>query len=773
MSIMAKDKKALLLITSFIFLIFIRNIAFWSKEQTFIFGDTSIYALYLAALSENLTTILSAKQSLLLWNPNYLSVGIPTLSALDMGFLYPPNLGLVVITRLLGNSLLIFPFFTLLTFLHLGFGGFFIYKILNIHWKLDRFSSLIGGLLWLFTGYNLEFIAASSILFASSYLPACFYANIKYKETNEMKYFFLFFLLLAGSFLVGYPIPSLIILLVCITYNLLNNVGYDLKKVFLKIMKEQLKGLFLITVPIISPLYLTSFYNFSRTIRGNIIDLHGFLSNSVQISNLTESIIPLNTPFNRTSTTNLVYLYVSIVAILILLQAKERAAVFKDRRNISIVVFGIIGGILALGGITSIPTLIYLTTPIISFFRRLSVFSLIPSFAFCLLVPQYIKSALDQKVLSRPLVAGLKIMVGLLLAIQVAKVLYKGDVNPLDYNSLLQSLGFIAIVCTITTTAIVSFRYDSKIARGLLILALLIEAGTVIASKAYINSKTNPARVFAPNDLTRYIQKIIKPGERVDMLETQHNYSTDYLKIEQTAGYLALASEYGVRVNEALTYKGKDYNPKNLRDILGVKYIVKKGDTDNPDLKKVVEIPQKPQNPNFYSFNYTSLSWEVDPENTHYSIYENPTALPRLYLASGIITITEQNKYLIGYFEKLESPKTVIINESDIEKHEISEEGVVEIQEYKRNYIKASVKSSDPTFLANSTGFYPGWSVRINGKEKEPIQTNWFMMGVYVPKGDSVVEFYYTPHGINWGLLYISFASMYWLIKRRSLQKIW
>ena len=341
----------------------------------------------------------------------------------------------------------------------------------------------------------------------------------------------------------------------------------------------------------------------------------------------------------------------------------------------------------------------------------------------------------------------------------------------MDYNRLLISLSIVFIIGILSTLSLLLFTHYQRTARILLVFALLIEAGTLVSGKVGLNSKTNPKDVFAPNDLTRYVQKIIKPSERVEMLETQHNYSTDYLKIEQTAGYVSLASEYGVRINEALNYKGEDYDAKNLRAILGVRYVVRKGDDDNPNLKKVAEIPQSIQNPNFYAYNYTTFSWEAEPADTRYSIYENPTALPRLYLASDIIATTEQNKYVIGYIGKLENPKTVIISERDIERYEISEEGTLEIQEYKRNYIKASVKSDNPTFLANSTGFYPGWSVKINGKEKELIQTNWFMMGVYVPKGDNVVEFIYTPYGINNGLIYISFASIYWFVKRRNLQK--
>ncbi|MFH1566193.1 MAG: YfhO family protein [bacterium] len=769
---MKKNQKALFLISLFILLIFIRNIAFWSKEQTFIFGDTAVYALYLTALSKNIFTIFSPAQNFFFWNQNYLSVGMPTLSIVDLGYLYPPNIIIAFIAKILGDSLLVFPLLTLLAFLHLGFGGYFIYKILKNHWKLDAFSSLIGGLLWVFIGFNVEYTTATSVLFSGSYLPICFYLNLKYKESRCLKYFFLFFLFLAFSFLVGYPMPAIIIFILCFAYNLINDERLDIKKRFLTVTLEQLKGFFLITLPIISPLYFTSMQNFFHSVRGTVLTLEGFMSHTTIISNLTESIIPLNTPFNNASATNIVHIYFSVVAIVIFLQAKDKAVTLKDKRNFTVLIFGIVGIVLSLGNLTYIPTLIYLTTPIISFFRRLNVFSLVPGFALCILIPQFVKNSFRQKKISSSLAFFIKILVVLLLITQTMRVLYNNGEAPLDYNALLQSISITAIVGIIAILAIISFRYYPKISKTLLVLALLVEAGTIISSRVYLNSKIAPTKLFAPNELTKYIQEITKPGERVDMLETQHNYSADYLGIEQTAGYVALASEYGVRINEAFTYEGEDYNAQNLRDIVGVKYIVRKKEDADPNLKKVAEIKQNAKTPNFYIFNYHTLSWGAEATDTSYFVYENTTYLPRLYLASSIIPTPEQSKYLLGYIGNLKDHKTVFMDQRDVKRNEISSEGDVEMLEYKRNYIKASVKSEGPTFLANSTGYYPGWSVKINGEKAKIIQTNWFMIGVYVPKGDNIVEFTYTPYGINWGLLYIFFVSIYWLIVRKhSIEK--
>ena len=759
---LTKNRKTFFIILIFVLIIFIRNIAFWSKEQTFIFGDTAIYALYLTALSKNLFSIFSLSNNFYFWNQNYLSVGLPTLSIIDLGYLYPPNILIAFIARLFGNSLLVFPLLTLSAYLHLAFGGYFVQKILRTYWNLDDYASLIGALLWIYIGFNVEYAAATSVLFSASYLPVCFYLNLRYRESGNMKHFFLFYIFLALSFLVGYPMPAIITFIISVTYNMfvmLNN--FDRKR-FLDILLGYVKGFFLITLPLISPLYFSSILNFPQSVRGGVLSLEGFVSNPAYFSNLMESLLPLNTPFNATSATNIVHIYISFVVVIILLQAKGKMQNFSDKRNLMLLVLGIVGTIMALGGITSIPTLIYLSVPVISFFRRLAIFSLIPGFALCILVPQYIKNAFSQKEISKPLASGIKILVLLLLLTQVQRILYSNSAVPLNYKALLQSLSIITVVGIVTITALMSYNYNPKFAKALLVFAILIEAGTTVAGKVYLNAKINPMVMFAPDDLTIQLNQLSRPGERVNMLNTHHSYSTDHLGIEQTAGYVALASEYGVRINDALTAGDINYNTKNLMSILGVRYVVKKTALENPDLKLIGQIPQNPERPNAYSFDYNSLSWFPDPVNSQYYVYENPTALPRLYLATKIIKTSEQSKYLLRNIEKLNDTREVLVKYTEVETQNISGKGTVEIQEYKRNYIRAAVKSDSPTFLANSTGYYPGWGVKVNGEWQKPIQTNWFMMGVFLPKGENKVEFTYTPYGVILGIVYIIGSSLVW-----------
>src|SRR3990167_10129925 len=110
------------IILLFIAIVYSKNLMFWSKNQTFIFGDTAIYSLNIAGFAKNIDTVFSFKNNYLFWNPNYLSGGIPTLSQVDSGVLYPPNIIIAILAHALNNVFLAFPFHIISIFLHLFFG---------------------------------------------------------------------------------------------------------------------------------------------------------------------------------------------------------------------------------------------------------------------------------------------------------------------------------------------------------------------------------------------------------------------------------------------------------------------------------------------------------------------------------------------------------------------------------------------------------------------------------------------------------------------------
>jgi len=379
-------------IIAFIGLVYIRNILPVKGFQTFIFGDSAIYALQVTGLAKNFSSVFGYKDNILFWNPSYLSVGIPTASVIDFGVFYPINIFIAFIAFLIKNLFITFDLYTFSIFAHLVFGSTFVYKILKDFWKLNPKIALIGAFIWSFNGYNTEFMSASAIFLAASYLPACFYFTLKLLESNKFKYFLIYHLLLAFSFLSGYVIVPVIILLFCSFYYIFAQSALSKKKKAIKL----LIGLLLITLPLIAPLYFSTYINFPYSLRSLNLDLESFLFNSAKIRNLKESVFPTNTPFNDLSKTNQVFLYFSLTGLLLLILNRSYRNIFSDNRNKLLLIFGFLGLLIAIGKYGLISYLLYYI-PGIGLFRRLSVFSLVPLFTYSILIPQILRNIYELK----------------------------------------------------------------------------------------------------------------------------------------------------------------------------------------------------------------------------------------------------------------------------------------------------------------------------------------------------------------------------------------
>lgn len=61
------------------------------------------------------------------------------------------------------------------------------------------------------------------------------------------------------------------------------------------------------------------------------------------------------------------------------------------------------------------------------------------------------------------------------------------------------------------------------------------------------------------------------------------------------------------------------------------------------------------------------------------------------------------------------------------------------------NQIKIKVESSDEGILSIPYIFYPGWEAKINGKKTKIYRTNFLFQGIFLPKGNHTIDFFYNP----------------------------
>lgn len=742
------------------FIIYFKNFIIWSSDKTYIFGDTNTYALNLAYFARNLSSIFDPKDSIYLWNPYHL-FGIPMLSSIDSGLFYPPNIIIAFVARLLGNPELALPLYTLSAFIHLVVASLFVYKLLR-YWHVSKFSSLLGSILWLGLGFNSEFISSAVVMMAGSYLPLAVYSIIRWEKERELSHYVFFYLYISLSFLLGYPMISMIVSLTALIFQLIYG-DYSTQKSFFKFVQSHIIGFLLIILPLIAPQYLPSISLFKYSVRSSL-SLESFLGNAVSPANLLQSLLPMQRyMYNQLSSVQ-VYLYFSLVGVIILLQS--RGSIFKDKRNIWLLLLFVIALVLSLGKVTSIASLMYYLLPGINLFRRLSVFSLVPGFIFCIFVAKSFEFSIIHKNISAGTAFLIKTLFIILLIVQLINVL---DLHLLiksfDINVYYYSIGATLALSMITIMALLIFDIITLPAQILIIFVLLLELSTHTASIVSLNSKVNPSLFFKSNIITQKIQEIMKPGERANLIATQNNYSSHYLNIEQISGYVSLGSQYAAEITKLLYTQ--DYNPQNLKDIVGIKYTIDKVESKaSNDI--LVRIPSMPKNEEeVFMNNPLNNQWEPEQPNTAYFIHPNDSALPRLYLAKDIST-APQTKELLKELSHYDH-QSVFIDPSDSKEGNFQYQGDVTIEEYKRNYIKAVVNIPDEGFLANSTPYYSGWKVKVNGEPAKLVQTNWFMMGVYVPRGESTVEFEYSSPILFLAIVYLVGVGLIWFLFKRRL----
>ena len=95
----------------------------------------------------------------------------------------------------------------------------------------------------------------------------------------------------------------------------------------------------------------------------------------------------------------------------------------------------------------------------------------------------------------------------------------------------------------------------------------------------------------------------------------------------------------------------------------------------------------------------------------------------------------------------------LLMNESfDPKKEAVVEEkltqdittGETEILEYSQNKIRLQTRNEGDGFLLLTDNYYPSWKVKIDNKKSEIYITDFSFRGVFVPKGEHIVEFYAT-----------------------------
>lgn len=187
-----------------------------------------------------------------------------------------------------------------------------------------------------------------------------------------------------------------------------------------------------------------------------------------------------------------------------------------------------------------------------------------------------------------------------------------------------------------------------------------------------------------------------------------------------------------------------------LWDLMNVKYILRRSDRPIP------------LNENF----------RLVYQNPYVLIYENLKAFPRAFVVPRIRVAESKSQALQILNESKMSLRQIAVIEAEEDREALEKAALlnasfsqgevynVKIDSYHLHKVILTTDLKIPGFLVLSDTLYPGWKVRVDGKEEKIYLTDYTIRGVFLDKGSHSVEFYYQPTSFKLGL-YLSLSGFF------------
>jgi hypothetical protein len=128
-------------------------------------------------------------------------------------------------------------------------------------------------------------------------------------------------------------------------------------------------------------------------------------------------------------------------------------------------------------------------------------------------------------------------------------------------------------------------------------------------------------------------------------------------------------------------------------------------------------------------------------------------ALPRAYMV-GRIKMEEEPKVLDTYYDESFNPLSeVLISQPVNFEPSSSFNGTVEEVTYRPNHVTVKTVQQGRGFLVLMDSYFPGWTVKVDGEDKQILRANHFYRAVQLDSGSHTLEFDYFPEGFKLGLI--------------------
>lgn len=652
------------------------------------------------------------------WNP-YEMTGKPLIGNFQSAVFYPLNI-----------FFFIFPFSyswaLLIVTQSLLFGIFMYLYLRNI--KLSKFSSLLGSTAITFSGFSIAWLEWGTIISTAVWLPLILLSIDKLFLTKKRAKVWISVLLLAYvfSFFAGH--------LQTLFYLYLVSLGYFVLRWF-ENKKTLSTAIYFISINIV--FIAITFVQWFPTLQFILLSARG---SDQSFTTIEGWFIPWNhliqfvAPdfFGNPSTLNYwgtwnygeMIGYVGIVPLVL----SGYSLYTRNRTSLFFLVTALICFLMAFPtGISSIPFI--LKIPLISTAQPTRLLFPIV-FSLCVLASigfEYLINIkkMDLKKYFPPMIIGL-IFIGMWLLILTKSPLFFG----IDSNVLIAKRNIVfpfIVFCIFSVLVVFLVRVKSnKLRTGVLSIILLLSFIDLLRFSQKFTPFTDPSYLY-PNTKTVSFLKAQKGLFRVAVLDRQimpPNLLTHYkiqtiegydpLYLNSYAQYIAVLERNRPDMQEPYGFN-RIITPHNfnspLFDFLNVRYVLTLSEINSTKLTKVFEEGQT-------------------------KIYENKSALPRIFFVEKVIS---ENNEIKSLFQNDLSRVAVVSGMDTSDK--LLTIGEVTIISYTENTISLTTENSGDGYLVMSDAYYPTWKAYVDGVRTSIYITDHAFRGVFVPKGKHTVQF--------------------------------
>lgn len=674
------------------------------------------------------------------WNPHNFS-GNPLMANFQTGAFYPFNLILLILPFLVGWTIYILstPIFA----------AFFMYLFLR-ELKLSKISSVFGGISFEFSSFMVVWMEYGNIGHTLLWLPLALFWTEKLIKRFEYKYIIYLTLTFLASLLAGFIQVYFYVVIIVLGYfiakSLLND-SLTSKKLFL-FLTSLLFSSFISFFQIFPTLEI-----FANSSRGNYT-----LS---QIQNLLNpwwysitAIVPnfFGHPASNNHWFYGTYIervsYIGLIPFTLFLYA-----LFNFKKRKEIIVFGLIGifSFLLATDLFITKYFFKLPIPVISTAVPTRILSI---FQFCAIVLSaigldYFRRNYNKKSLY---ISGLIVFSFIAVSWIFTFIAQKFiAIDPININIVKRNL-IIPTALFLSFIAVIYLWTEKKLKIAILAILLITVLDlfyffhriTPFSPKEFIYPKTPVIEYLQKNaGINRfwgygsgYIESNFQTfdgtfsPEGVDPLHIR-----EYTELITSSKNGKIASILPRHDANIVGGYGKEdlrnnmYRQK-LLNLLGVKYVLHKIGSNSPDYET-------------FSVGTYEMVWSDE----YYQIYRNKEALPRIFLASDYVVEKDKQEIVDKIYESnLDLGKTLILSEKIKEsfKPAYDPESKVIVKAYKSNKIELSTSSREDSLLFISDTYFPGWKVRIDGKDGKIYRANLAFRAIPVPKGmhEVILEFY-------------------------------